>query len=328
MRNTVSRERPTIRTFNGLPTFGITDLSTLGTTSSGILPIGATGSGNLPLDKQGRNIQLLDDLSWIKGRHTLKFGVDGEQVTLYGDVTLSARPTFDFTGVYTQNPQSRSGTGAGLADFLLGYVNDYAVSTRSDNENRQHTLEGYIQDDWKVSQKLTLNLGLRYELAMPWYETANHYADLILQPGPAYGMVMTAPEASQYGLRNSFATPDAKNFAPRVGLAYPHNGPVSHPRHSSLRSSMHVVASNSRIDFLARDNRDITVPMGFRPFRLSPDSSSPPYRTAGSTRGTAPAAVRGHPVPPVDRLAQAAATRVQGPFSGPLINKKVGGFKS
>ena len=205
---------------HGLPTFGITDLSTLGTTSSGILPIGATGSGNLPLDKQGRNIQLLDDLSWIKGRHTLKFGVDGEQVTLYGDVTLSARPTFDFTGVYTQNPQSRSGTGAGLADFLLGYVNDYAVSTRSDNENRQHTLEGYIQDDWKVSQKLTLNLGLRYELAMPWYETANHYADLILQPGPAYGMVMTAPEASQYGLRNSFATPDAKNFAPRVGLAY------------------------------------------------------------------------------------------------------------
>jgi len=205
---------------HGLPTFGITGLSTLGTTSPGSLPIGATGSGNLPLDKQGRNIQLLDDLSWIKGRHTLKFGVDGEQVTLYADVTLSARPTFDFTGVYTQNPQSRSGTGVGLADFLLGYVNNYTVSTRSVNESRQHTLEGYFQDDWKVSQKLTLNLGVRYELAMPWYETANHYSDFILQPGPAYGLVKTAPEASQYGLRNSFANPDTKNFAPRVGLAY------------------------------------------------------------------------------------------------------------
>ena len=71
-----------------------------------------------------------------------------------------------------------------------------------------------------MSPKLTLNLGLRYELAMPWYETSNHYSDFILQPGPAYGLLVTAAEAGQYGLRNSFATPDTKNFAPRVGLAY------------------------------------------------------------------------------------------------------------
>ena len=55
---------------------------------------------------------------------------------------------------------------------------------------------------------------------MPWYETSNHYSDFILQPGPAYGLLVTAPEAGQYGLRNSFATPDTKNFAPRAGLAY------------------------------------------------------------------------------------------------------------
>jgi hypothetical protein len=141
-------------------------------------------------------------------------------VTLYGHVTLSARQNFDFTGVYTQNPQSRTGTGSPFADFLLGYVNDYTTSTRPDNEERQHTYEGYIQDDWKVSQKLTLNLGLRYELCMPWYDTTNAFSDFILQPGPAYGLLVTAPEAGQYGLRNSFATPDTKNFAPRVGLAY------------------------------------------------------------------------------------------------------------
>jgi hypothetical protein len=211
---------PTYPEVHGLPTFSISGLNTLGTTGPGTLPISTTGSGNLPLDKQGRNIQFLDNLSWIKGRHTLKFGVDSEQVTLYGDVTLSARPNFDFTGVYTQNPQSRSVTGSPFADFLLGYVNDYTVSTRSDSESRQHTFEGYVQDDWKVSRKLTLNLGLRYELAMPWYETANDYSDFILRPGPAYGALVTAPEASQYGLRNSFANPDSKNFAPRAGLAY------------------------------------------------------------------------------------------------------------
>ncbi len=205
---------------HGLPTFTISGINTLGTTGPGTLPLATTGSGNLPLDKQGRNIQFLDNLSWVKGRHTLKFGIDFEQVTLYAHVTLQARPVFDFTGVYTQNPQSRAGTGSAFADFLLGDVNDYQVSTRPENESRQHTYEGYIQDDWKVSPKLTLNLGLRYELAMPWYETSNHYSDFILQPGPAYGQLVTAAEASQYGFRNSFATPDTKGFAPRVGLAY------------------------------------------------------------------------------------------------------------
>ena len=205
---------------HGLPTFGITGLNTLGTTGPGTLPLGATGSGNLPLNKQGKNLQYLDNLSWIKGRHTIKVGVDFEQVTLYGYVTLSARPNFDFTGVYTQNPQARAGTGSPFADFLLGWVNDYTTSTRPRNWSRQHTFESYIQDDWKVSQKLTVNLGVRYELAMPWYELNNNYSDFILQPGPAYGQLITAPEAGQYGLRNSFATPDKLNFAPRAGLAY------------------------------------------------------------------------------------------------------------
>jgi hypothetical protein len=211
---------PNYPEIHGLPTFSISGLNTLGTTGPGKLPLPSSGSGNLPLDKQGRNIQFLDNLSWVRGRHTLKFGIDIEQVTLYAHVALYARPNFDFTGVYTQNPQNRSGTGSAFADFLLGYVNDYTVSTMPDNESRQHTFEGYVQDDWKVSPRLALNLGLRYELAMPWYETSNHYSDFILQPGPAYGLLVTAAQASQYGLRNSFATPDTENFAPRLGLAY------------------------------------------------------------------------------------------------------------
>ncbi len=205
---------------HGLPTFAITGLNTLGTTGPGSLPLSATGSGNLPLNKQGKNLQFLDTLSWVKGRHTLKFGADIEQVTLYAYVTLQARPAFTFTGVYTQNPQSPAGTGAAFADFLLGWVNSYQVSTRPQNWSRQHTVEGYVQDDWKVSQRLTLNLGLRYELAMPWYEIHNQQSDFILDPGPAYGQLVTADNAGQYGLRNSFATPDTRNFAPRAGLAY------------------------------------------------------------------------------------------------------------
>ena len=97
---------------HGLPTFAISGLNTLGTTGPGSLPLSTTGSGNLPLDKQGRNIQFLDNLSWVKGRHTLKFGLDVEQVTLYGHVTLSARPAFDFHGrLYAESAKPRRARG-------------------------------------------------------------------------------------------------------------------------------------------------------------------------------------------------------------------------
>jgi hypothetical protein len=65
-----------------------------------------------------------------------------------------------------------------------------------------------------------INAGLRYELPLPFYETANNYADLILQPGALYGTLLQANNAAANGYRNSFANPNFHNFAPRLGLAY------------------------------------------------------------------------------------------------------------
>jgi len=67
---------PDISIVQGLPTFAVTGIATLGTTGPGNLPTPATGSGNLPIDKQGRTIQAADNLSWVRGRHTVKFGFD------------------------------------------------------------------------------------------------------------------------------------------------------------------------------------------------------------------------------------------------------------
>ena len=180
----------------------------------------ATGSGNLPIDKQGRTIQLDDNLSWVHGRHTLKFGFDFQQVTLYANSTLNARPTYNFSGVYTQDPQNRSTTGAAFADFLLGDTSSSLVSTRSISDSRQHIYQGYVQDDWRVTSRLTVNAGLRYELPMPFYELQNHYSDVILEPGPLYGQLLDASNAGQAGYRNSFTDPNWHNFAPRLGFAY------------------------------------------------------------------------------------------------------------
>ncbi len=204
----------------GLPTFAVSGLTTLGTTGPGTLLTPATGSGNMPINKQGRTIQADDNLSWVHGRHTIKVGFDFQQVTLYGNVTLNARPSYTFTGVYTQNPQGRANTGAAFADFLLGETASATVGTRVTSNSRQHIYQGYVQDDWKITSRLTINAGLRYELPLPFYETSGHYSDLILDSSALYGTLLQADNAGQYGYRNSFANPNYHDFAPRLGFAY------------------------------------------------------------------------------------------------------------
>ena len=250
---------PDLPQVTGLPTFAVTGLTTIGTTGPGTLQTSATGSGNLPIDKQGRTIQVNDNLTWQHGRHVLKFGFDFQQVTLYAKVTLSARPAYSFSGVYTQNPQSRTGTGSPLADFLLGYTSSSSVSTASDSESRQHIWQGYVQDDWKATSKLTVNAGLRYELPLPFYETSNHYADAILEPGPLYGTLLDASQAAQHGYRRSFVDPNFRNFAPRLGFAY-------------QASPATVVRAAGGI-FYARDEN---VPVADRP------TNNPPYYVLSS----------------------------------------------
>jgi Carboxypeptidase regulatory-like domain/TonB dependent receptor len=250
---------PDLPQVTGLPTFAVTGFTTIGTTGPGTLQTSATGSGNLPIDKQGRTIQANDNLTWQHGRHVLKFGFDFQQVTLYAKVTLSARPAYSFSGVYTQNPQNRTGTGSPLADFLLGDTSSSSVSTASDSESRQHIWQGYVQDDWKATSKLTVNAGLRYELPLPFYETSNHYADAILEPGPLYGTLLDASQAGQHGYRRSFVDPNFRNFAPRLGFAY-------------QASPATVVRAAGGI-FYARDEN---VPVADRP------TNNPPYYVLSS----------------------------------------------
>ena len=211
---------PEIPTITGLPTFAVSGLTTIGTTGPGTLLTPATGSGNLPIDKQGRTLQLSDTLSWQRGTHSLRFGFDLQQVTLYANATLSARPAFNFNGAYTQDPQHRSTTGNAFADFLLGYTSSSTVSTVSRSESRQHIYQGFVQDDWKVAPRLTINAGLRYEVPLPFYETADHYSNLILEKGALYGTLLDASGAGAAGYRRSFSDPNVRNLAPRFGFAF------------------------------------------------------------------------------------------------------------
>lgn len=118
---------------------------------------------------QNRNLyEWADNLTWERGRHLLKFGtlIEHNRTLLFDARTSDG--SYNFTGVMTQNPASSSGTGDAFADWLLGYP---ASASRGNYPNFWGGYGTYWhfygQDDWRVTNRLTLNLGLRYEYS-PW----------------------------------------------------------------------------------------------------------------------------------------------------------------
>ena len=196
----------------GLPQLNVNGLSGLGTQNTGNAPIPATGSGNFPSEKSGKIYQLLDNFSWIRNRHTVKFGVDLDRITMYVYATNAARPVIAFNGTYT---------GIGLGDFLLGYVQNTNINLNQQlNTIQQRVYHGYVQDDWKATGKLTFNVGLRYEVTTPFTEFRDKQSNFVIDPGPCYLQLVQVADSAKCGVGRALTRTDHNNFAPRVGLAY------------------------------------------------------------------------------------------------------------
>jgi hypothetical protein len=196
----------------GLPQININALAGLGTQNTGTAPIAATGSGNFPSEKSGKIYQWLDNFSWVHDRHTVKFGVDLDRVTMYVYATNAARPVIAFNGTYT---------GIGLGDFLLGYVQNTNINLNQQlNTIQQGVYHAYVQDDWKATRKLTFNIGLRYEVTTPFTEEHDKQTNFFLDPGPCYLQLVKAVDHAKCGVGRALTRTDFNNFAPRVGLAY------------------------------------------------------------------------------------------------------------
>ncbi len=191
--------------------------------SGGIPGLAISGGGGVPnpadgggLDRLGspdflpksqitNQFQWVDTVSYTRGAHTLRFGADfrGPMRNIFLDVP-SLRGTYNFDG---------NRTGIPLADFLLGYPSSVQLSTLTRVDSRLWMLSGFGQDDWKVTPKLTMNLGLRYDFATWPYEAGGRATNF----DPATGQRFTVAN-SPYG--KSLVRSDKNNFAPRVGLAY------------------------------------------------------------------------------------------------------------
>jgi hypothetical protein len=173
----------------------------------------------LPKQQVPMQYQYNDTLSTVFGRHTLKYGVSLylPMRNLFQDEP-STRGDLSFTGVFTCQHSAPgkcvSGTGFSYADGLLGYTQTTSLTNVFFVDQRLWMASGFIEDDWKATPKLTLNLGMRYDFATPATEGQNRMADF----NPTTGSLMFASSGS---LQNrTIVQPNTTNFGPRVGFAY------------------------------------------------------------------------------------------------------------
>ena len=172
-------------------------------------------SCNCPLNEQENEFQWVSNTTHSFGNHSVKFGVDvryQQNLRVPSDSHRSGELTFSATT--TEGP---NGGGLGMASFLLGDVSSFTryVSNSTDAAERQKRLFTYIQDTWRVTPKLTLNYGLRWEIYFPQYVNGKDeggFQDL------KTGEVLIAGE-NGIGLNGNIGT-DYAHLAPRVGLSY------------------------------------------------------------------------------------------------------------
>ena len=170
----------------------------------------------IPSISQNTNYQLNENLTHILGRHSVKYGAQIIRRHLnFFESQDPARGFFNFNGEFTNNASGAGGSP--IASLLLGYPTQITRSTLFGTFGlRAWEYSAYVQDDFKASARLTLNLGLRYELFMPLTEVAGRLANFNFDPvNPAVSLI-PAIGGSKYAGRSV----DKNNFAPRVGFAY------------------------------------------------------------------------------------------------------------
>jgi hypothetical protein len=186
--------------------------------------------------------QILDNVTKIRGNHTLKTGVSFQHLRFYTLAPTSPRGAYTFNGLFTSVP-GVSFTGYGVADFIANSSETASLSNLSGVDDVQWNDAAYFEDHWKVSERLTLNLGLRYEFWQPYSERHDLQSSLfptsVLSPGATIGnfvlpqsqrslqlsanflsLLATSHVSVVYDSNRQLTTGQSTNFAPRAGFAY------------------------------------------------------------------------------------------------------------
>ncbi len=218
----------------GIPSIGIQGFNGFGDDSEG------------PYVNNNKTYQIVDNLSWTKGNHSFRFGAElrWDQYNQVGN--QFARGAFLFEANATSNAGAAN-TGNGFADFLLGYCKRCEVSVSlAEAQFRAFSQYYYIDDTWKLTPKLTVNLGLRYEYTPPWFDKTGRLVNIFvpftdstpnvqdLSRHPVFirmgsgdfyeGLTLRFNPAIKVArdgrLGERLVNDDRNDFAPRIGFAY------------------------------------------------------------------------------------------------------------
>jgi trimeric autotransporter adhesin len=201
---------------NNVPlNYGMPDISL----SNGIQGLSETQ----PSFSISQTISFSEVLSWIHGKHNMRFGGDYRRVHRDFLAGSNATGNFAFTGLFTEEDaaQDPTGTGSSIADFLLGLPQSTTLnSSEAKSYLRDNVYDAYAMDDWRVLPSLTLNYGVRWEFFAPYTEKYGRLADVATNPGRGFTSE-TEQTAGQNGLPNSLVFPWHKAFpaARGAGLA-------------------------------------------------------------------------------------------------------------
>lgn len=186
---------------------------------SGMRNIGLSNFTPNIIDSQNRQLKI--DTSYTKGKHTLKFGWNLQFLQSYLTNPQQSLGNFTFNGNFTR--QSAPGGDRGgrpVADFMLGNAFRSNISNSVYMNLRAPWNHFYVQDDWRLTNKLTINLGLRYELSPPWIEKDNGMANFNLDGDLVNPPFLLAGSAGGGRFNRALIENDTNNFAPRFGFAY------------------------------------------------------------------------------------------------------------
>jgi hypothetical protein len=288
-----------------VPKGSFADLSSLGfATGSGSLGIIPSGPANFPQTVppiyfndfsigvptlttfQPDNTWLFaDSFSKIVGNHSLKFGGEFRYLQVNERNTCAPNGDFTFNG---------SETGVDFADFLLGAPNSYNQCSQQFLDSRTRYGALFVQDTYKIKPNLTLNLGLRWEVSMPWYDTQGKIETIV--PGEQSVVFPTAPKGwvvpGDPGIPSTLAPTRYNNFAPRAGIAYSpdfHDGLLAKitggPGKTSIRAAYGIY-------YTSIEDLNLFYEVGDAPFGLYWVSPEPPMfdqpfetRSTGSSQG-------------------------------------------
>ncbi len=175
------------------------------------------------------DIEADDSFSWAHGKHNMQFGASWLRLQYLNEAEYPGYIQFSTTF-----------SSDAFADSLMGLVNTLRVSNSINQAGIEHEVFAYAQDDWRIASRLTLNMGVRYELPFVWYQPDKQSATFV--PGYQSAVFPNAPAGMAFvgdkGIPRGLVNTDFAGIAPRVGFSYNLTKSVNHP--TVLRSGFGI----------------------------------------------------------------------------------------